>query len=306
MEAEYVSLSACCAQVISMRAQLLDYGYSFNKTLMYCDSKSAIAISCNPQVWHNLRLDDSKKRFIFFIDTKEFTFLVDDFRRVFQLPQATDNNHAGFVEPLTFTAMLPFFLNKLGYATRIRLAGQFATKDLSQPWQPLEKIFSRCLTTRVTDVPTTLSQPIEYTQGTIRTPSAPRPPNPAEHKGESSALRKPTLIRIRRRSQPNPKTPIPTPAEIDVTNIDKATQMSIAIAKSIEDLEAWQNVKRYEEHMVDEEIEKIVKGNDDVDENQFVDDILNNQEDPGTRIEPESHQERPKVEKSVDSMITDE
>ncbi|GKB51695.1 copia protein [Tanacetum coccineum] len=47
-EAEYVSLSACCAQVIWMRTQLLDYGYKYNQIPMYCDSKSAIAISCNP------------------------------------------------------------------------------------------------------------------------------------------------------------------------------------------------------------------------------------------------------------------
>ncbi|GJY46150.1 hypothetical protein Tco_0435213 [Tanacetum coccineum] len=47
-EAEYVSLSASCTQVIWMRTQLLDYRYKFNKILMYCDSKSAIAISCNP------------------------------------------------------------------------------------------------------------------------------------------------------------------------------------------------------------------------------------------------------------------
>nr|GEY96494.1 retrovirus-related Pol polyprotein from transposon TNT 1-94 [Tanacetum cinerariifolium] len=46
-EAKYVSLSACCAQVIWMRTQLLDYGYKSNWILMYNDSKSAIAISCN-------------------------------------------------------------------------------------------------------------------------------------------------------------------------------------------------------------------------------------------------------------------
>nr|GEX83742.1 retrovirus-related Pol polyprotein from transposon TNT 1-94 [Tanacetum cinerariifolium] len=38
-EAEYVSLSACCAQVIWMRAQLLDCGYKYNKIPMYCDSE---------------------------------------------------------------------------------------------------------------------------------------------------------------------------------------------------------------------------------------------------------------------------
>ncbi|GJR73330.1 retrovirus-related pol polyprotein from transposon TNT 1-94 [Tanacetum coccineum] len=48
VEAEYVSLSACCAQVIWMRTQLLDYGFRYNKIPMYYDSQSAIAISCNP------------------------------------------------------------------------------------------------------------------------------------------------------------------------------------------------------------------------------------------------------------------
>nr|GEY75345.1 uncharacterized mitochondrial protein AtMg00810-like [Tanacetum cinerariifolium] len=47
-EAEYVSLSACCAQILWMRTQLTDYGFHFYKILIYCDSKSAIAISCNP------------------------------------------------------------------------------------------------------------------------------------------------------------------------------------------------------------------------------------------------------------------
>nr|GFA03797.1 hypothetical protein [Tanacetum cinerariifolium] len=47
-EAEYVSLSACCAQFLWMQTQLTDYGFHFNKILIYCDSKSAIAISCNP------------------------------------------------------------------------------------------------------------------------------------------------------------------------------------------------------------------------------------------------------------------
>nr|GFB12603.1 copia protein [Tanacetum cinerariifolium] len=47
-KAEYVSLSACCAQVLWMRTQLTDYGLNFTKIPIYCDLKSAIAISCNP------------------------------------------------------------------------------------------------------------------------------------------------------------------------------------------------------------------------------------------------------------------
>nr|GEY98723.1 retrovirus-related Pol polyprotein from transposon TNT 1-94 [Tanacetum cinerariifolium] len=47
-EAEYVSLSACYAQVLWMRTQLTDYGFNFKKIPIYCDLKSSIAISCNP------------------------------------------------------------------------------------------------------------------------------------------------------------------------------------------------------------------------------------------------------------------
>nr|GFA50674.1 retrovirus-related Pol polyprotein from transposon TNT 1-94 [Tanacetum cinerariifolium] len=47
-EAEYVALSASYAQVMWMRTQLQDSGFNYNKIPLYCDSQSAIAISCNP------------------------------------------------------------------------------------------------------------------------------------------------------------------------------------------------------------------------------------------------------------------
>nr|GEW39875.1 hypothetical protein [Tanacetum cinerariifolium] len=47
-EAEYMALSACFAQVMWMRTQFQDYGFNYNKIPLYCDSQSAIAISCNP------------------------------------------------------------------------------------------------------------------------------------------------------------------------------------------------------------------------------------------------------------------
>ncbi|GJZ92095.1 hypothetical protein Tco_0664160 [Tanacetum coccineum] len=63
-EVEYVSLSACCAQVIWMRTQLLDYGYKYNRIPMYCDSKSAIAISCNPVQHSKTKHIDIRYHFI--------------------------------------------------------------------------------------------------------------------------------------------------------------------------------------------------------------------------------------------------
>nr|GEU62672.1 copia protein [Tanacetum cinerariifolium] len=47
-KAKYVSLSACCAQVLWMQTQLTNYGFHYKKIPIYCDSKSAIAISFNP------------------------------------------------------------------------------------------------------------------------------------------------------------------------------------------------------------------------------------------------------------------
>nr|GEY23609.1 retrotransposon protein, putative, Ty1-copia subclass [Tanacetum cinerariifolium] len=47
MEAKYITLSGCCAQILWMRSQLMDYGLGFNKIPMYCDNKSAISLCCN-------------------------------------------------------------------------------------------------------------------------------------------------------------------------------------------------------------------------------------------------------------------
>ncbi|GJU50825.1 retrovirus-related pol polyprotein from transposon TNT 1-94 [Tanacetum coccineum] len=47
-KSEYVAISGCCAQVLWMRTQLTDYGFFYDKVPIYCESKSAIVISCNP------------------------------------------------------------------------------------------------------------------------------------------------------------------------------------------------------------------------------------------------------------------
>ncbi|GJT70313.1 hypothetical protein Tco_1029599 [Tanacetum coccineum] len=242
-EAEYVSLSACYAQVIWMRTQLLDYGFKYNRILMYYDSKSAIAISCNPvqhfktkhidirlnvkigklsswhndnkqlmfysmmklcppnkrydlmdankkvdlenvqcpseskilmniitnhplrfsiaasasvpwiymaQFWHTLKEDGSKHRLKFLLDRTDLKTYLDDFRTIFHLPQANDNNNALFVPPPSFSDMVPFYKQVLGFSMELKKVSNFKIPGLLQPWQTLCKIFSKCLTTRVT------------------------------------------------------------------------------------------------------------------------------------------------------------
>ena len=82
-EAEYVSLSACCAQVLWMRTQLTDYGFTFDRIPMYCDSKSAIAISCNPV--HHSKTKHIKVRYHFIKEhveegTVELFFVKTDYQ----------------------------------------------------------------------------------------------------------------------------------------------------------------------------------------------------------------------------------
>ncbi|GJZ77235.1 retrovirus-related pol polyprotein from transposon TNT 1-94 [Tanacetum coccineum] len=69
MEAEYIALSGCCAQVLWMRSQLTDYGLGFNKIPMYCDNKSDIALCCN-NVQHS-RSNHIDIRFHFFKEQVE-------------------------------------------------------------------------------------------------------------------------------------------------------------------------------------------------------------------------------------------
>nr|GFB24019.1 hypothetical protein [Tanacetum cinerariifolium] len=63
-EAEYVSLCACCAQILWMRTQLTDYGFHLDKIPMYCDSKETIAISCNPVQHSRTKHIDVRYHFI--------------------------------------------------------------------------------------------------------------------------------------------------------------------------------------------------------------------------------------------------
>nr|GEY27041.1 integrase, catalytic region, zinc finger, CCHC-type, peptidase aspartic, catalytic [Tanacetum cinerariifolium] len=64
MEAEYITLSGCCAQILWMRSQLTDYGLRFNKILMYRDNKSSIALCCNNVQHSRSKHIDIKYHFI--------------------------------------------------------------------------------------------------------------------------------------------------------------------------------------------------------------------------------------------------
>ncbi|GKB22357.1 retrovirus-related pol polyprotein from transposon TNT 1-94 [Tanacetum coccineum] len=192
-EAEYVSLSACCAQehvekgtvelyFVSTEYQLADlftkafpkerFEYLVHRIDMrliimaqqqhaadvhpdeLCPpNKRYDLMDANKKVdfeQHTLKEDGSKYRLTFMLDKKLLSLTLDDFIIIFHLPQATDNNHDSFLPPPSFLDMDPFYKNDLGFTMELKTSSSFKTTGLLQPWQTLCKIFSKCLTTRVT------------------------------------------------------------------------------------------------------------------------------------------------------------
>nr|GEW52246.1 ribonuclease H-like domain-containing protein [Tanacetum cinerariifolium] len=108
-ESEYIAVSSCCAQGLWMRTQLTDYGFFSDKLPIYCDSKSAIAILCNPV--HHTRIKHIDVRYHFINDhVKKGTIELYFVGTEFQLADL-------------FTKSLPkarfkFFVKKLGMMSR--------------------------------------------------------------------------------------------------------------------------------------------------------------------------------------------
>ncbi|GJY04916.1 hypothetical protein Tco_0370856 [Tanacetum coccineum] len=67
------------------------------------------------------------------LDRKELTMDLDDFRTIFHLPQVTDNHHDHFIPALTFSKMVPFYINDLDFTPELRLTSNFKTTGLLQP-----------------------------------------------------------------------------------------------------------------------------------------------------------------------------
>ncbi|GJU95086.1 retrovirus-related pol polyprotein from transposon TNT 1-94 [Tanacetum coccineum] len=67
-EAEYIALSRCCAQILWMQSQLMDYGLIFNKIPLYYDNKSAIMLQQHYQLADIFTKALGRERLAFFID----------------------------------------------------------------------------------------------------------------------------------------------------------------------------------------------------------------------------------------------
>ncbi|GJV26504.1 hypothetical protein Tco_1379199 [Tanacetum coccineum] len=196
------------------------------------------------------------------LDRKELSLTLDDFRTIFHLPQASANNHERFIPPPSFVDMVPFYKNELGFTMELKTTSSFKTTGILQPWQTLYKVGMNIPDWMITDE-------MKLT----------------EHYRMYAERRSPRLT---------PPAPVLTIDEADDMILQDTIQVSLAEQKSREQQEAKENVELVKEHLAAEEIEKMVEEIENV-----VDDSSNPRIDendiPGTRIEPRSDKESPEV-----------
>ncbi|GJS76178.1 hypothetical protein Tco_0726059 [Tanacetum coccineum] len=138
------------------------------------------------------------------------------------------------------------------------------------------------------------------TQGTNRnTPRAPRTStvsaSPQESKkrkqtaGESSSRR----IIIKKKKQSTPFIPPPRD-DRERDEMDEATLLSLTLHKTALEAEAKENIAKVQEMLEQDDIDKLVDGDEDEEfyASAFADSVINNDDDDtGSKLEPESHEE---------------
>ncbi|GJV55634.1 hypothetical protein Tco_1456639 [Tanacetum coccineum] len=181
------------------------------------------------QFWHTLKEDGSKYRLRFMLDKKELSLTLDDFRTIFHLPHELKHNHNSFVPPPSFSDMVPFYKQQLGFTMELKTSQVLRQTGLLQPWQTLCKIFSKCLTTRVTgwdQPPLQIMQMMYCFVNNIHVDYA-----ELLWEGIYYSLHHPTSS-IPRSARLTPPAPVPTVDKADEMILQDTLQVSLAEHKS--------------------------------------------------------------------------
>ncbi|GJX51585.1 hypothetical protein Tco_0278430 [Tanacetum coccineum] len=100
---------------------------------------------------------------------------------------------------------------------------------------------------------------------------------------------------------------IPSPSDDrERDEIQEATQLSLALHKTVKLAEEQENVAAVEEQLLKEDVEKIVEGEDeDSYASEFADSVFLNKEDTSARLEPGSHKENPEIVDDDDDDVNE-
>ncbi|GJU45998.1 hypothetical protein Tco_1203264 [Tanacetum coccineum] len=195
------------------------------------------------------------------VDKKDIIYTVDILCATLKLLVETPKQP--FISPYDFDYIWPF-IKILGYQGSLdRIPNDLLTNAIkdTQAYKDYVDVYEGV------EVPTIQPELVESTQGTHRTPKATRTPNPVvvqkkkgkQIAGESSLPKRSLKIRIRQKKS-TPTTPLPP----------------------------------IEKKILEEDVEKLVEGEDESNSDEFVNIVLLSDEDFSDRIELESHKEKSK------------
>ncbi|GJR16699.1 hypothetical protein Tco_0965226 [Tanacetum coccineum] len=237
------------------------------------------------QFWHTLKEDGSNYRLKFVLNRKELTLTLDDFRTVFHLLQAIKNNHDHFVHAPKFSEMVPFYINNLGFTQELRSPFNFKTTGL------IMQMLYYFVNNIHVDYADLLWEGLHYS---LEHPSTLIPYLRFTKLIVSHYMT--AFLEISRRVHDKYHN-------LEDDEMAKAYSIQGRIRPNHCELEAKQNVQQVEEHVIAEEIEKLVEGTENVDNAEVDSSTLrqnDNQNDPGTRLEPKSNKESLKVKINAD------
>ncbi|GJR74317.1 retrovirus-related pol polyprotein from transposon TNT 1-94 [Tanacetum coccineum] len=229
------------------------------------------------QFWRTVsKVPDTQDTIKFMLDTKEFTYTVDMFRVTLHLPVETPENP--FVAP---DFMNNVFQKKEAHSPRMSDSNEFLTEKIhaTDDFKEYETVFVGV-------------------DGKKR----------KQIVGKSSSPRKSHKITIRKKKQST--TLIPPPGDDrERDEVAEATILSLTLHKTALAAEAQENIAKVQEKLDEEEIEKMVEGDEDEESyaSEFADSMINDDvDDSCTRLEPGSHKEHSEIVNDDDDQIEKE
>ncbi|GJR80973.1 hypothetical protein Tco_0151758 [Tanacetum coccineum] len=198
IEAEYIAMSGCCAQILWMRSQLFDYGFAYNHVPLYYDNKNAIAL-CSQQRPSNSRAKHIKSDIISFVNNYSFPPIPPE-------PEgSTQGQSTSYVEVLRYDAKKEKYENKGIVRTEMELVLEHTQQGTSNEVSVHIKIevvstcssrvkfIATCLYSRLNDLTTSRGNDLKlpspgasttpsYSPGPSMTPSySPGPSTPSSY-----------------------------------------------------------------------------------------------------------------------------
>ncbi|GJR54806.1 retrovirus-related pol polyprotein from transposon TNT 1-94 [Tanacetum coccineum] len=203
-------------------------------------SSSSVPWIYMAQFWHTLKEDGSKFRLMFMLDKKELSLTLDDFKTIFHLPQANDNHHNSFMPPPSFSDMVPFYKNELGFTMELKTSSSFKTNGLL-------RVRDRYHNMKDDDIMKNI-----FNSGRHKDRVGMKIPDWMISK-ETKHTEHYRMGSIRL----TPPAPVPTIDKVDEMILQDTLQVSLVEHKSREEQEARENVELVNEHLASVEIETM-------------------------------------------------